>query len=667
MTTIIIAAIVALYVSTAVLGAETRVFTLADKGEATMSIVIPTNADPSIEAAANDLASCIQRASGAKALALPDGGPIPDSAIHIGKTRFAESCELPIHDLGYDEYIISPQGDNIVIRGRTNQGTTYGVYGFLRDYMGVRWYMPGELWEVVPKADPLVVKVAYTVKKPDFPYRVWQAGWYSPDIAKWCTRNRITTYPLEPLDFPYRTFNHNLNRVFPVSKYGKDHPEYYSEIDGKRFLPASDTDSRGEPCFTNPDVIRITIETIRDYFSENPEASQYSLSVNDNLDFCACPNCSALDLPKRTHRGTAQHSESYFHFVEQVANEIGKSHPGKTLGCLAYWAVELPSRNIKRLPYNVVVELTQDTSQHFDPKYRALDRELFRRWSKVAGRIIQYDYYGLGWLTPRYYPHLLAKNLKWIRQNGTVGTYAEIYPYWATQDPMTYMALELAWDLRKNPDAVLDDYFATLYADAAPIMKEFYSTLERIWMKPRAGKWFQGFLILAGEIAIFDIGAMTTARRLLEQAEAQSSGVVLERVRYIKRYFDFGYLLEAGYDDAMSLKKLPLDSQKDFDQLGAEALRVMQLAKLTEQTYDNTLKADPIYVLSYKPSVDWYPFGIEYKLDPWEQMLVDAVKEQTVRMRAWAKTQAQPDEANAQVDRVLQGLSKIKTRKMVSE
>ena len=641
--------------------ADARKYILAEGGKPLMTVVVQKNASSGIKSALNDLIACVEKSSGTKLPVVDDGVSVEGHALHIGQTSFAAGCGLPFDTLTYDGCVISPQDANLVISGRTDQGTIYGIYGFLSDYIGTRWYMPGELWHVVPKADPLAVEIKYRANNPDFPYRVWQAGWYSPLITEWCTRNRITTYAFEPLDSPYRTFNHNLNAIFTKSKYRESHPEYFSEIEGKRFIPEDDS-GRGQPCFTDPGVISTTIEAIRDFFTRNPTASQYSVSINDNNDMCACADCRALDEPYATFRGVEMHSDSYFHFVSEVAKEILKSHPDKTIGCYAYWGVELPPRRIKRLPSNVVVQLTQDSSQHIDPAYKAKDRELFLKWGKVADRLIQYDYYNLGWLTPRYYPHTIAENMKFIHANKSVGTFAEIYPYWAIQDPQLILASELAWDIDRDPDAILAEYFAALYGDAAPDMKRFYDIMERIWNKERPGQWFQGLFVFKGETTVFDMKLMTEAREILNKAELKSDGDIRKRVEYVRRHFDFSYMIESTYESAMELEKAPLSGNDDFDRLADQIVRTARLVRHTENLYEGTVIPDPAYILYYKPDSSSFKAGCYYKLDQWEEIIALNIRTQTERMRKDAALRSDSIELMRIIDHMTERLSKITTR-----
>ena len=104
---------------------------------------------------------------------------------------------------------------------------------------------------------------------------------------------------------------------------------------------------------------------------------------------------------------------------------------------------------------NVFINLTQDTSQYFDPAYRKVDYDLIRAWQAKCDHVGKYDYYGLGALVPRFFPRLLAQDLKAIHRMGVRAFHSELYPYWANMGPMLYVASRLLWDVRLNPDRLL--------------------------------------------------------------------------------------------------------------------------------------------------------------------------------------------------------------------
>ncbi len=75
----------------------------------------------------------------------------------------------------------------------------------------------------------------------------------------------------------------------PPAKHFKDHPEYFSLIDGKRRA------ERSQLCLTNPDVLRIAIEQVETWIKEHPDATIFSVSQNDWEGWCECDKCRRVE------------------------------------------------------------------------------------------------------------------------------------------------------------------------------------------------------------------------------------------------------------------------------------------------------------------------------------------------------------------------------------
>ena len=75
-------------------------------------------------------------------------------------------------------------------------------------------------------------------------------------------------------------FVHTFSRLVPPEKYFKDHPEYFSLVNGKR------QNGYAQLCCTNPDVIRICTEEIRKAMRAQPQATVFSVSQNDCDKHC---------------------------------------------------------------------------------------------------------------------------------------------------------------------------------------------------------------------------------------------------------------------------------------------------------------------------------------------------------------------------------------------
>ena len=67
-----------------------------------------------------------------------------EKQIVLGRTRAQEAIRLLIdwEKLGPEGFVIRTVGQKLVIAGDTGRGTINGVYTFLEDVVGCRWYTP---------------------------------------------------------------------------------------------------------------------------------------------------------------------------------------------------------------------------------------------------------------------------------------------------------------------------------------------------------------------------------------------------------------------------------------------------------------------------------------------------------------------------------------------
>jgi Domain of unknown function (DUF4838) len=450
-------------------------------------------------------------------------------------------------DTGFDGYVVNITPNKTVLYGKGGRGVKNAVYGFLTDFLNVHWYMPGELWEVVPQYPNLRLTVGKTIYKPGFVVRVLGVGAGVESI--WATRNRAQL--TGGFDIPYfPAVGHAIAHIISADEYGKKHPEYFSLIDGKRGVPEDIMDylKHYEPCLMNADVIRITIDKARETFDNDGKAGAHSMfnypgyftfgiSTNDNDNFCQCSECTKYYTGAKTSQGFPNYSNLYFRFANLVAKEVAKSHPWKTLGCLAYaWTVEPPDFPLEN---NIVVALTQDSSQYYDIEYKQRDREVQKQWLAAATHVIRYTYWGLGWFAPRYYPHIISEDIKQSQASGIEGIYSESYPFWAVAGPQYYLAASLLWNPEQKPDQISDEFFQDLFGPAALVMKDYFDYCEQAWTRPRTGKWFEGLYDLEYQIKTYPRDHLVLLRQCLETAKLQAeTDSQRKRVEFFRRGFD---------------------------------------------------------------------------------------------------------------------------------
>lgn len=518
-------------------------FTVVRDGEAACIVLAPAEQGPRLGAALDDFTHYVGRISGGRIPVVPH----EEFATDRNTIRFVVA-DAP--DLPFNGFRMAVGADRIDISAPREAGLVNAVYSLLQDDFGVRWYMPGERFEIVPTRRSLTVPEGVREGRATFFWRV-MGGNGTGGGADWLRRNRLDNgVP----SIPDWGFGHNLQRILPAETYAREHPEYYVFREGRRCIPGHQVWAIRQACFTNPDVARIGADYAHRFFLEHPEAVQASLSANDNNHYCECPNCRELDEPRPVYEDFRIYSDSYFHWVKAVADRAAETDPAGTLGALAYWNTVVPPRRIERLPDNVVIVMTQDTCQHFDPAYRDRDRAITLEWTHKARAVARYDYGCLTWLTPKYYPHTLADELKYLHGIGVRRYYIEANTHWANAGPGIYMAAQMLWEIGKDPDALLAEYFTALYGEAADEMGAYYDCLEDVWETPRAGRWFQGFMNPLQEFEVWDLANIRRAETLLEKARAAAqTDVVRKRIDYVADGFRFSSLIVEAHATARAL------------------------------------------------------------------------------------------------------------------
>ena len=524
----------------AVVAASAAPLTLVDTGTPKAVIVCAADAD---RPAADEFADVIKRITGAE-LPIVATAPAQGPRALIGGAADEFFTASAMDSLPYGGYRIRCNGDVLAIAGRTGAGTMHGVCGFLQDYLGVRWFMPSELFEVLPETSSITIAECDDVHEPTFDCRLF-SGLDGAAQGAWSRHMRLSPNSFE---VPYRAgFRHWLYAIYPPSKYAQSDPDIYPMLNGERVKPTTDAQPGWQPCTGNPRTVEIGIQHIREYFDAHPNTHSYSVSINDNNRWCECDMCTALDVP-HVFRGRTCYSDRYYTFVNAIARGVAQTHPDKFIGCFAYAGVEPPPKTIEKLEPNVFVNITQDTAQYFDLDYRETDYGFWRQWQAKCSHMGKYDYSGLGALAPRYYPHILAEDLRHSHQIGLVAMHTEAYPYWSNYGPMIYLQARMMWDVSLNEDELLDEFFQKLYGPAAGEMQAFYDELEAAWMTPREGKWFAGISSARQQCEIYTIGGLASLQRhLREAARLAPEGIISDRVAYIRKCFEYPALFIRGW------------------------------------------------------------------------------------------------------------------------
>ena len=164
--------------------------TLAKKGSLDYRIVISPYASISTVYGVNELQKFLKEMTGADIPIVSDLEPMTDREIIIGNNKHLDSIQehIDFDALGDEGYVLKTAGKHLVIAGGELRGNLYGVYGFLEDHLGCRWFTP-EISRI-PEYSKLVLPELDETVIPVLEYRepyIWDAK-----DGNWAARNRKT-------------------------------------------------------------------------------------------------------------------------------------------------------------------------------------------------------------------------------------------------------------------------------------------------------------------------------------------------------------------------------------------------------------------------------------------------------------------------------------------
>lgn len=437
-------------------------------GKAAAAIHVSPDASDQVKQAAKTLQEYIQKSSGAT---LPIAATATGNIITVG-----QSAQVDTSKIDDDGFILQGVNDHhYVITGGSDWGTEFGVYDFLERYLGVRWLMPTELGTDIPQHSTIDIPDTKIVQQPTYLSRQLSPINITANtpIGKWGRFNRARGRV---------SFHHNLLRLFPPSVFAESRPDFYPILaDGTRYIPKDDADPRWQPNLSAPGIVDVAVERIEKYFEEHPEATSYSLGMNDSNNWDQSAVSKAKRNGKKNFLGYEDVSDEYFEWANAVVEKVLLKYPDKYFGTLAYNGIAEPPTRVKVHPH-IVPFLTYDRMRWEDPKLREVGHQITKRWEAASPVLGWYDYsYGISYELPRVFFHRSQKYLSWGADHHVKYSYAELYPNWG-EGPKPWVFTKLYWNPNQNVDDLLNDWYTHFAGEkAAPKLKNFYATWEKFW------------------------------------------------------------------------------------------------------------------------------------------------------------------------------------------
>lgn len=456
---------------------------IVEDGASDYVIVTADDADECILTAVNELQTYVEKISGAKLDCVNESSFSGGKAIVLGNTDIASADTSGLKDDGFRLY---SDGEHFVISGSTSRGTLYGVYTFLEEYLGVRWFTP-EL-EVVPENEDIVIDASLdrTVEPSFAVRRNSQAG--ADDTYRARTKINVSFYYDAPEyggAMTWVMWDVTLDRLVPDALFA-EHPEYFAmNPDGTR--------TTDHVCLSNPDVLTVAVDNARQAILDCEYDAKYiHIGQKDNSNYCYCEKCSAL------YEEYGSVSAPTIIFTNAFADALDDEFPYMTFTFYAYGETDRPpQQGDLRCNDNVVPVLCQlhracrnhpitecgaidEQNPTFDSLFVEQDTMVAKdhaKWTQIADRTFIYDYTINFINSAMFFSNFetLQSTMKYMHDIGITG-----YVYncgdghsAAFNELRNYLLCKLQWDVNADVEYHMMDFMKAYYGEeAAPYIKE---------------------------------------------------------------------------------------------------------------------------------------------------------------------------------------------------
>jgi hypothetical protein len=493
------------------------------KGRARVQEVPSPLAD--VRLAADELREHLAKMSGADLEVVAQGADLA-GRVPIYLDAAADSkLEAMIRKQGSDPgaFALLVGRDRVDVRGLSPEGTLFGVYELL-EQLGVRWFFPGDLGQVIPESKDVSVKAQETVQFPSFPAR-----WASGSVGKqkqWQRRLRMGG--------PHFPSAHGVR--LPKTHSFAEHPEYYSLIGGVR--------KDRQLCISNPDVLAGAIQTTREYFRANPDSPWIGMGPNDGGNYCECDACHALDAgDPDPFAAKISMTDRYIWFFNRILEGIADEFPDKKIGFYSYAAYNRPpireKPNPRIIPAFAPITLCRihGLGNPICPEHNVYYRWMVQEWGKILPEVYDRGYWfnlaDPGLLFPMM--HRIRTQIPISHELGITGWRVECLGHWGSETPSLYLAGKLMWNHQADADAVLQDFYTNFFGPAAGPMGRYFALADAA---VRDGDFHTGS---SWDIPnLYPFPMRQQARTLLDEAaNLAGQGVYGDRIKIFREVLDY--------------------------------------------------------------------------------------------------------------------------------
>lgn len=530
---------------------------LVKSGKSVYSIVISSGEKPVEQRAASLLQDYVFKISGCE-LPISDELNIKSHAIFINENDVITNP---------DGFSIKTKGNNIYITGGTNKGCVYAVVTILEKYMNCHYYSPS--YKVIPSSKNISLPSINFSDAPKNEIRIINISEkVDDDFLDWNRLNTIDEY------YGKGYYVHTFNRMVPWQQYFKSHPEYFSEVNGKRIID--------QLCLSNPEVLKLVIDNLEKAMAAQPDKKYWSVSQNDNFSYCQCENCQKINAEEKSPSGT----------IIRFVNEVAEHFPRKIISTLAYQysrhapAITKPADNVQVML--CTIELNRSKPIDEDSTSLSFVKDIVD-WGKICKHIYLWDYTIDFAHSVCPFPNLqvLQPNIQFFVKNNVTAQFQQTNVMRGQEfsELKLYLISRLLWNPDINATAVINEFLKGYYGNAAPFIKKYIGQLQSELIKSGEGLDIYGHPV-SHENGFLSAANIKDYNTYFDEAElvARNDSAQFMHVKIARLSLEYA-IMEIGKNDMFGTRGWYVKENGEF-------IPVKAMTEMLEDFYTTCQQAD---------------------------------------------------------------------------
>ncbi len=436
---------------------------------------------------------------------------------------------------GKDGYALRKLGNDFAVFGATSRGTIHAMARFLETNTDFIWFRPDVRYGMsfTPRKELKFDKFVLETSSPAFPLRTWGG----PGNNDFGNCHRWYTYNYTNLGYSVRNgiFNARHYRCKELGQFCslganfmalpfmiEEKPEHYPQVNGvRRYKNRS-----GQPCYSNPEVIRNSIKAVGILLKEIPEELDFfAYDYSDSWICCECDECmKPIQLPDGktlAPKSSSAQADPWFRSTRTfmvgnlIAEEVNRLRPGLPTQMLAYiYTSANPA--VKLNPNLKVLFASYDTGNMRFPLHDQMTRDWygyapeswglrFKKWiteNPASAGIYEYFFTA----APAMFADAFAENLRdmvkakagwriYSQSQGddshkSIESFGTNAMMWDTNAMDQWIISRLMWNPDQKVEDLRADFLNRVYQNAAPEMAEYYRLFGKRWLD----KNYKGFI-----------------------------------------------------------------------------------------------------------------------------------------------------------------------------